>query len=692
MSIEDKIRALLEAAEQPTSAQLAYPGATTPQDPAPYMGVGYEALEFDRPGVVTDGIQQAQFPGQTAQDPAPYAGSQAQEIDPGQASALVAQAALPAPAVAGGDAPTLGAEFMELDPYDISSHVEQVAKENYPIASGADDVQPVQDPAASQEEDEYSKDIKQAAAPAPGIAESTIVEAYSVRKPRKVSAKAEGHVVVIDKKTAADVEKKLGLPKGSLSPASGAKYSETAVVKGADNKLHTVYADGTKARIRPYGHDDANSTELLKEHLNEDAVAAASEEPQAQPAQQDQQPDPQEQQDEILQQAVAAVQSGNKVEDVAKATGLDVKAIQDAIDAAKPTTSPSAPATTAPVSESVSLDLHSQQASDDVSVRRDAIRNPSADYHHIHAALNDADAHVRKLAIQHGNVEQSHIDKALNDSDSEVRKLAAERNGSQVSEGAFKDDVESLLAEETLSEEFKAKAGSLFEAAVIARVNDETARLEEAFESKLETEIQTLQEQYVQAVESFTEKQSTRLTGYINYLGEQWIKQNKVAVQSGIKSELTEGFMSGLQKLFAEHYINAPQEKLDLVEEQKSEIAKLQESIVAMQSEVAQLNESNQSLQRDAVIARLSEGLTDTEVAKLHALCEGISFESEDLFESKVDMVKTNFFKRKSTKSPEQLLESHVQVNQPQIDEQQTAVVAPHMAAYVKALDRFKSH
>ena len=658
MNIENKIRELLESVDEKTQAQMSYPGAAGPQDPAPYMGVNFEELEFDRPGVVSDEVQQVQFPGQTMPDPEP-----------------------------------LGAEFQELDPYNISATVAEVPKESYPIGSGADDVQPPQDESAAAQQDQYSAGIKPAQHPAPFVAEATeddfsaVSQDYQSYKPAKVSAKAQGkHIVVLDKNTAAAIEKKLGLPKGALSPAKGSRYSETVVVKGKDNKLHTVYAKDDAVRARSYGHDDQDSTQALADHLNEDFEAANSRvhnvenewhypimtkygfsprekqgvglvrgynydhpsghsvgvntgvssdywtnnatgktgywrdlEPHLKTLssvadQQNesldvgqQQVDPVDQQNEILQQAVQAVQSGNKIEDVAKATGLDIQAIQGAIEAAQPTASPSAPQTTAPVSEST-----------------------------------------------------------------------------------FKQDVESILGEETLSEEFKSKAAALFESTVVSRVNEEVKRLEEAYDSKLTTEIQSLQEQYVQAVETFADKQSTRLNNYINYLGEQWIKQNRVAINQGIRTDLTEGFMKGLQKLFIESYINVPTEKVDVVAEQKSEIEKLQESISEMAAKIETLQESNHNLHREAVINKVSEGLTDTEAAKLNSLCEGVSFESEEIFESKINMIRNNFFKRKAAPSPEALLESTIQNSIPVEDDKTVVSKTNSMERYIAALNKFK--
>jgi len=649
MNIENKIRELLESVDGKTPAQMAYPGATGPQDPAPYMGVNFEELELDRPGVVAGEMQQVQYPGQTMPDPEP-----------------------------------IGPEFQELDPYNMAPTIQEVPKENYPIGSGADDVQSPQDPAASMQPDQYSAGITPANHPAPFVAEAidvsygkpisgyhvngsvgdkdfsikldpatdhhrqikdqnthlsnkevsavvshlnknvdekvgfssehnglsvttshvkklneeaedAVPSEYQSYKPAKVSAKAQGqHIVVLDKNTASAIEKKLGLPKGALAPVQGGRYSETVVVKGKDNKLHTVYAKDNVVRARSYGHDDQESTKALADHLNE-ALDVGQ-----------QQVDPVDQQNDVMQQAVQAVEAGNKIEDVAKATGLDVQAIQAAIEAAQPTASPSAPQSVAPVSES-----------------------------------------------------------------------------------ALKQDVESILGEETLSEEFKSKAAALFESTVVARVNEEVKRLEEAYEDKLATEIKSLQEQYVEAVETYTEKQSTRLNSYINYLGEQWIAKNRVAIHQGIRTDLTEGFMKGLQKLFTEHYINVPVDKVDVVAEQKAEIEKLQESINGLSSKIETLEESNHNLIRESIINKVSDGLTDTEVAKLQSLCEGVSFESEDLFESKINMIRNKFFVRKSAPSPEQLLESTIHTAQEHTDEKKGSNVSPNMERYIAALNKY---
>lgn len=584
--IETKIRELLEGVEQKTAAQLAYPGATNPQDPMPQMGIPVEYVEADRPSVeLTQEIQQVEFPGQAQQDPM-----------------------------------ALAPEFEELDPYDPAGDiVPNMGKESYPVGSGAEDVAlPPFDPNAEDPE-QYAKGIQPAQHPAPFVAESKEDQSrggYVIYVPKKVSAKAEGKIIPLDSTSLKSVERKLGIKSGELAAKDG-QYGKTLVIKGQDGKKHTIYAavekdkDGKEkhvARIRAYGHKDEDSSEALQKHLAE----AAEDQPQPQ----------QDNQEDQMQQAIAAVQVGNPVDEVAKAIGVDPKVLQDAVDSAKPASSPTAPVTTAPVSES--------------------------------------------------EVTKPEVQLSCNESD-------------------LKKDVESILGEETLSEEFKEKATSLFEAAVIARVNDEAQKLEEAFSEKLSKEVQTLQEQYVQAVETFADKQSTRLNNYINYLGEQWIKSNKVAVEQGIRTQLAESFMKGIHNLFNEHNVSVPQEKLDLVEETNKEMETIKESLQSLQEQLETLQEEKKVLEREAIITKLSEGLTDTECSKLHSLCEGIAFESADLFESKLEMIKKNFFSKKSAPSPEQLIESAILDNQPHDDEQKAKTIVPaNMQKYVAALDRMK--
>lgn len=669
MNIEEKIRSLLEEVDQKTPAQLSYPGATNPQDPAPYMGVPYEVVEYDRPGVTgAEQIQQVQYPGQPQQDPEP-----------------------------------LPAEYMEIDPYmPASDIVPNAEKESYPIGTGADDVTAPQDPAATQEEDEYSKDIKPAQHPAPFVAESTINEAYSVHRPRKgISARHEGPVVVLDKTTITAVEKKLGLEKGALATKDG-RYSETMLVKGKDGKLHTVYANGDQARIRSYGHDDKESTESLKKHLNEAAEA---------------EPTPQE---DPLEQAVEAVQAGNDINQVSKATGIPVEQIQAALDAATPANSPKATVSTAPVSEAYGINedpaqyakspKHFAQLTKQSGFLDD--NNPPVAVRYL--GKNTGGDHTYGLVYHDSDNPDKYLHTSFYAKHDKQGKLVGDWGGSPhdegdeddmldilhsrkaygINEATLRQDVANIISEEdaNLSEAFKEKAEALFEAAVVSRVNAEVMRLEEAYTQKLDEQRKHLEEQFATAANQFAEQQSTRLTQYINYLGEQWIKQNKVAVENGIRAELTESFMKGLSTLFEQHYINKPESDYDLVAEQRDQIESLKSALNEATQKVESLDEETTSLKRKLIIDRIAESLADTEAARLHALCEGIEYDSDELFESKVQLVKTNFFKKVPKHTPQELLEETVHATQPQVEPEQkpAQITDPSITAAIQALNSFK--
>jgi intein-encoded DNA endonuclease-like protein len=132
-----------------------------------------------------------------------------------------------------------------------------------------------------------------------------------------------------------------------------------------------------------------------------------------------------------------------------------------------------------------------------------------------------------------------------------------------------------MISEDTeLSESFKEKARPIFEAAVISRVKAEVTRISESMQQSTERQLKQIQESCEEGINVFAEANAARLDKYMSYLGEQWVKQNKLAIQQGIKSELTEGFMRGLQSLFRQHYINVPEHKMEVVAEQKETISK----------------------------------------------------------------------------------------------------------------------
>lgn len=202
------------------------------------------------------------------------------------------------------------------------------------------------------------------------------------------------------------------------------------------------------------------------------------------------------------------------------------------------------------------------------------------------------------------------------------------------------EDVAALTSDETLSEEFKQKAATIFEAAVISRIKTEVAKIEESFEARLEEETQL-------AVEGLVEK----VDGYLDYVVEQWMKNNELALESGIKSEILENFIGGLKGLFEEHYIDIPEEKYDVIGEMETKIAEVESKLnEAVDANIA-LNKQVGELKRHEVMAELSEGLTVTETEKFQSLAKEIVFESADSYKEKLQTIRESYFTKSSAKT-----------------------------------------
>ena len=195
------------------------------------------------------------------------------------------------------------------------------------------------------------------------------------------------------------------------------------------------------------------------------------------------------------------------------------------------------------------------------------------------------------------------------------------------------EHVNALLEGENLSEEFQAKATTIFEAAVKAKLEEEVALLEQAYAETLE-----------ERVEEIMEEIASNVDDYLNYVVEQWIAENEVAVESALRSELTEDFISGLRSLFAEHYIDVPEEEVQVVEELSSTVeeleAKLNEEIQRNVELTSMLAESR----KVELAAQVCEGLTDTQTQKLLALVENVEYTDDSSFVEKISTLRENYF------------------------------------------------
>ena len=234
-------------------------------------------------------------------------------------------------------------------------------------------------------------------------------------------------------------------------------------------------------------------------------------------------------------------------------------------------------------------------------------------------------------------------------------------------------DVQALLEGEELSEEFEAKARTIFEAAVKTKVSEMQASLQEAYENTL-----------VEEVASIREELSGRVDSYLEYVADEWFQENALAVESGLKSEITESFLDGMKGLFEEHYVTIPEEKYDVLE---SMVDKLDE----MEGKLNEQIERNVALNRrlaestaDVVFAEVAEGLADTQKDKLATLAENVEFESDSDYREKLVTLKKSYFPESaSTPSTSENLSEEVST-----DEVISEEVSPMMQAYLQTLSR----
>ena len=195
------------------------------------------------------------------------------------------------------------------------------------------------------------------------------------------------------------------------------------------------------------------------------------------------------------------------------------------------------------------------------------------------------------------------------------------------------EDVDAMLAGENLSEDFKSKATTIFEAAVMARTQAYATKLEEAFEA-----------QFDEAVESVKEELAAKVDDYLNYMVQEWMVENAIAIEKGLRSEIVENFITGLKDLFVEHYIDIPEEKVDIVEELADKVTSLEEELNEQINKSVELSKELNEHKKIEAIYAVCEGLTQTQVEKIATLAEGVEFTTEEEFAQKLEVIKESYF------------------------------------------------
>ena len=234
-------------------------------------------------------------------------------------------------------------------------------------------------------------------------------------------------------------------------------------------------------------------------------------------------------------------------------------------------------------------------------------------------------------------------------------------------------DVEALTKDEDLSEDFKAKASTIFEAALKSKVSEMKKKMHASYEEKLKEEAEVNKAK-------LTEKVDT----YLNYVVEEWMKENSIAIERGIKGEIAEDFISGLKKLFEDHYIDVPDEKYNVLEDQASKIEELEKKLNEQVEKNVELNKANGEMKRQDIIDEMSSDLADTAKEKFNKLAEEVEYSNEKDFTTKVSTIKESYFGTKVKTSGNEIDEVVAG------DSSQPEDLSNAMAAYTAAISKTK--
>jgi len=255
-----------------------------------------------------------------------------------------------------------------------------------------------------------------------------------------------------------------------------------------------------------------------------------------------------------------------------------------------------------------------------------------------------------------GNVHQEEAE--LEDEEVIVEDEAVEEDAEIVAEEEvavdedilFEEDLAALFeGDENLTEEFKVKAAEIFEAVVTSRVANEVSAIEAELEEQANAEFEAKLEEMVENVDK-----------YLNYCVENWMSENELAVENGLRNEITESFIKGMQQVFTEHYIEVPEEKYDVMTEMQTKIDALQTKLDEQVNKNLELNEEAVYLKKQNIFAEISEDMADTEAEKFAVMVEDITYTSADSYRSKLQVVKENYFRKENTSQSADTLEDTV--------------------------------
>jgi len=266
------------------------------------------------------------------------------------------------------------------------------------------------------------------------------------------------------------------------------------------------------------------------------------------------------------------------------------------------------------------------------------------------------------VEAKHEKEEEEEEEEEDEEEDEKAMKEAYKNDMKKKHAKSMAEDVDALFNGESLSEEFRTKATTIFEAAVNSRVD---AILEDMM-----TENDAI---LAEAVEELKNQMSTQVDEYLNYVVEQWVEDNQVAIEAGLRAELVDDFIGGLKNLFAEHYIEIPDEKVDVAQELANRVAELEESTVKSTEEaastIASLTEQLNAAKKNEAIRKICEGLTEVQIEKMKSLAEGVEFTTEGEFDNKLATIRENYFPSKTNVKSEVKTLQETAVEEPEVAE-----------------------
>jgi hypothetical protein len=230
----------------------------------------------------------------------------------------------------------------------------------------------------------------------------------------------------------------------------------------------------------------------------------------------------------------------------------------------------------------------------------------------------------------------------------EAEETDEDEDEDETSETLFEEDIANLFAdEEHLSEEFKTKAASLFETVVVARVNQQIDLIEDE-----------LVEEANKAFEEAKEKLVENIDKYLSYVTEQWMSENELAVENGLRNEISESFIKDLKETFQNHYIDVPEDKFDVLSAQQKEIEELKSKLHEEINKSVEISEDREQLQKERVFRSVVDDLAETEVEKFATLIEDVSYDNEEMYTQKLNVIKENYFPKAKADGNEKLEDS----------------------------------